>query len=323
MKKQVIKKYCNLKVLWSCITVVAILLVPATSFAGYYVLHIHSPKAHVRVLLSVKTDTETDGPSEERGAVGGLTASQTRRAAYSPFRATSMDPFYGRTRSPQTGSADVSFYLKKLNNTDTENLPVYEIPEDELLDSVLTFVSLVATETNTMHSTRLFMRRGSHRFDLLANANPRWSRGKFAAPLTFLATAASAATSFGSGIPGLGLGSLLARGFNTLGTARFFSNTRFPNQFQVSFTFSLNGLTSTQEIDTLQQIVQLLKRSGDFNLTNSERQEESQTMTFNVQISNSVDADQLKTWLETSNQQLGNPFSIKVSPAPDDTLYTP
>ncbi|WOG25513.1 hypothetical protein [Endozoicomonas sp. 8E] len=151
---------------------------------------------------------------------------------------------------------------------------------------------------------------GSYTSDSLTNLHG-WRR-KFAIFLRSVTTAAGTAGNFGSGIPGLEFGWLLLDSISTFGSISLFSHGQFPNQFQVSFTFSRNGLTITQEIDALQHIAQLLKCSGGYNLRAFERQFESQTLTFNVQVSDCVDADQLRRVLETSNQQLANPFSIKV-----------
>ncbi|WOG25514.1 hypothetical protein [Endozoicomonas sp. 8E] len=81
MKKQVIKKSCNLKVLWSFITVVAIIMMPTTSLAGSYVLDLKGTKSYVRLLLSVEPDTGTDGSSQAQGAQeppSGLLSSENR-----------------------------------------------------------------------------------------------------------------------------------------------------------------------------------------------------------------------------------------------------
>lgn len=75
------KKSCNLKVLWSFITVVAIIMMPTTSLAGSYVLDLKGTKSYVRLLLSVEPDTGTDGSSQAQGAQeppSGLLSSENR-----------------------------------------------------------------------------------------------------------------------------------------------------------------------------------------------------------------------------------------------------
>ncbi len=108
MKRQVIKKHYNLKFLWNFITVVAILLMPTTSLAGYYVLNLKSPKANVKVFLSVEPDTDTDGPSEAQGlqeqsskllssenrepeTIGGLPVSESMHSAQRPPTESASD----------------------------------------------------------------------------------------------------------------------------------------------------------------------------------------------------------------------------------------
>ncbi|WP_422133588.1 MULTISPECIES: hypothetical protein [unclassified Endozoicomonas] len=359
MKKQVIKKYCNLKVLWSFITVLAILLMPTTSLAGYYLLHLKGTKSYVRLLLSVEPDTETDGssqvqgpqepssgllsranresgtiddlppresgrtdsasvPQEECGAVGGLPAYPAIGTAALPVITTLIDYINDWTRSLTTGSTTVLAWLTSFNTatdietaTEIEHLPAHEIPESELRNYVMTLINLME-EPILIYANQPSVSSGSCTCDSLTNLSG-WRR-KFAIFLRTLSTAARTAGNLGTGVPGMEFGWLVAESLSTFGSISFFSHSQFPNHFQVSFTFSRNGLTITQEIDALQQIAQLLKCSGGYNLRAFERQVERQILTFNVQVSDCVDADQLRRLLETSNQQLANPFSIKVSP---------
>ncbi|WP_252180096.1 hypothetical protein [Endozoicomonas sp. 4G] len=295
-----------------------------------------APQEETEAFEELPLDQESGTPpsQEECGAVGGVPDSQSVTAS-SPVIVTLIDhinihdgtesvssiqPIANQPdtddastlniRSLETGSATVSAYLQR-GNTGKANLPVYVVPENELQNFVRTFASLVARKGSEMHTTQPFVRYGN----LICNsdANSRWSYGRFATPFIFLAAAAGTASGFGIGMPGLAYGSIVTGGVFTPLSACLFSHTRFPNQFRVSFTFSTNGLTMTQEIHTLQQIAKLLRVSGGFNLASFTRQEESQTLTFNVRVSSSVNAERLTSLLETDNQKLTNPFSINVS----------
>lgn len=189
----------------------------------------------------------------------------------------------------------------------------FHISANELKAFVRMFASLVAMKVNKMRSWKPFPRFSTYVFN--SEANPTWSCGKFAVLSTFLAVAAGTGTGFGTGVSGLAYGSLVAGGVFTPLCTCFFSHTRFPNPFQVSFTFSSNQLLISQEIYDFQQIVNILQCSGGYELVSFslDEQNASQTLTFNVRVPDNVDAKQFQNWLESKNQQLANPFQIKVS----------
>ncbi|WOG25477.1 hypothetical protein [Endozoicomonas sp. 8E] len=210
----------------------------------------------------------------------------------------------------KTGSSIVYAWLER---GEVSGGKQFHFPANELKAFVRIFASLVAMKVNKMRSCKPFLRFSTYVFS--SEANPTWSCGKFAVLSTFLAAAAGTGTGFATGISGLAYGFLVAGSIATPLSTCLFSHMRFPNQFRVSFTFTSSHLLISQEVYDFQQIVNILQCSGGYELVSFilDEQNTSQTLTFNVRAPDNVDANQFQNWLESKNQQLSNPFQIKVS----------
>ncbi|WP_252176180.1 hypothetical protein [Endozoicomonas sp. 4G] len=267
------------------------------------------------------------GENEECGAAGGLPVSQPGETVSSSVSVSFPDfsdrtettavaeplttqPMAGSTHSVeyQTGNALVSASLE--SGEGNGRVPFFHLPASQLKDFVRVFASLVTMNANKMYTLRPFPRCGPFVFD--SEANPSWFYGKIAVFPSLFLTAAGSVSGFAMGgapSAGIGAGCLVAGLVYSAANAWYYSRTRFPNQFQVSFTFSLSHL-----IDDLQHIAAMLQCSGGYDLMwfSLNEQQSRQTIRFNVRMPQAVDANQLKVWLESRNQRLANPFQIAV-----------
>ncbi|WP_257279702.1 hypothetical protein [Endozoicomonas sp. ISHI1] len=277
------------------------------------------------------TSSDND-ENQECGAVGGLPVPQSCEAISSPISVCLIDsndrvesnttdqllttqPTIVSTptiRYLETGRARVAAWLERGVACDT--IRFYQISSGMLEKFVLMFARLVAMEADEMYTCQPFVRFNNYIFD--SSVNPRWYRGRIAIFVELLDTAILAGIGFTYGIPGLGIGGLIAGGLFIPLTACYSGYTRFTNQFLVSFTFNSNNLLISQEIYNLQQqIVKILQLSGGFNLLafRFDQSSASQTLTFNVRMPKSVNARRLRLWLVNRNHHLGAPFQIEVS----------
>ncbi|WOG25478.1 hypothetical protein [Endozoicomonas sp. 8E] len=268
--------------------------------------------------------------TEDRGAVGGLPIavslfelefefdSDDEGEPPSPAQPITTQPEAITTHSIQnlkTGRASISAWLERAEMLD--DAPLIHIPSNQLNAFVSAFARLVAAEPKEMNTYQPFTRCGSFVCD--SAANRLWKYGKFVPFSALFLTAASSTAAFAMGAAGFGAGSLAAGSLFASVSGLFYSHTHFPNQFQVSFTFS----SSNFEICILQQIAIMLKYSGGYELVSysSDDQHGSQTLRFNVRVSDAVDASQLKAWLESHNHQWGSPFQIEVSDLSGPNYY--
>ncbi|WP_422137895.1 hypothetical protein [Endozoicomonas sp. ALC020] len=221
-------------------------------------------------------------------------------------------------RPLQTKSASVSSWLERVE--DDGGAFFFEGSPDQLDEFVVLFASLVATEAKEMHSCQPFTRLRSYICD--SDVNPRWYRGRIAVLTESIAIAAVTSVGFSMGIPALG-GTCLSTGICIPPSILMLSRAWFPNRFQVSFTFRSDNLLMSEEINHLQQIVNLLQCTGGFNLVsfNFNARTSIQTLRFIVQVPDTVHAGNLRGLLERHNQQLTNPFQIKVSAIGEPTTH--
>ncbi|WP_252180350.1 hypothetical protein [Endozoicomonas sp. 4G] len=267
---------------------------------------------------------------QEHGAVGGLPAPLVCRVSSQPVSncprpVTSQPGFNSRPSiDVPTGNHGVRASVERLESD--VNVPLH-IQEGQLKAFVRLFAALAAMEADQMYTNPHFTRCGNcintpapsdatsewkwSCGDLVCDSvvNPSWRYWKYGIGSLLGLTGTGTGVAFGTGAITVGA-IALPSGFLLSGLVAFVgSYTEFPNQLQVSFTFDSQNL----DIDRLQQIRIMLQCSGSYHLLSYSMDGNSQTLTFNVQTTNAVDADQLSEWLDESNLQFENAFNIEVS----------
>ncbi|AMO56339.1 hypothetical protein GZ77_05970 [Endozoicomonas montiporae] len=210
-----------------------------------------------------------------------------------------------------TGRENTMAWLTDRTPEDGEQ--VFRIPANRLEAFVRILVSLISGESGQICGRRPYCRCGNYVFD--SEVNRGWTNGRIVVPSLLFLTAAGSGAAFGLGAPAVGAGCLTSGLVCSPFSTWLFGYTRF-NRFQVGFAFGWNDVhVSWAEVTHLQKVVSMLQCTGGYDLETASfnRLTKRQALTFNVRVPDTVDADQLKAWLDTQNQQFGRPFEIWIS----------